>query len=389
MKKICVFLVTIFVLFSCSVCLVKANENIQDNNELLNNDTIENFYREIEQKTNDQSIFKSLSPREFIKEYMKNGKSKISLSSIIDAVCKNIFKEVLVAMKIMISIIVIAIISSLLKNIQESFEGSGNIANIAFYSCYVLIILILTKNFISNIEIAKNALKDMTSFMAAIMPVLVVLITTAGGISQAATLDPIVVAAVNITPRIYIDVIIPLILMSFVLGFVNNISLDHKVDQLYKLIKQITLWIQGIVLTIFVALITIRSMTSSTMDAVTLKTAKFAVDNFIPVVGKALSDSISTMAGYALLLKDAFGIFGLIFIVAILLFPIIKIMAIVLIYKVSASIIEPVVDGRIVKCISSAADALVLVGSMLICVTLMFFVLLCIMANSGKMIIGG
>jgi stage III sporulation protein AE len=31
-----------------------------------------------------------------------------------------------------------------------------------------------------------------------------------------------------------------------------------------------------------------------------MKTAKFAVDNFIPVVGKALSDAVSTVAGYSL-----------------------------------------------------------------------------------------
>ena len=388
MKKVVLFIVTILIFFICSFSYACCEEKKNDTDDLLNNITIENFYKQIEEDSSEQSILKSLNPREFINKYSKDGKSSISASTIIDLISKNLFKELYVCVKIMISIIVIAIISALLKNIEDSFTGSS-IANIAFYSCYVLIILLLTKNFVSSVNIAKSAIKDITDFMSAIMPVLILLITTAGGISQAATLDPIVVAAVTITPRIYMDIILPLILMSFVLCFVNNISTEHKVEQLAKFIKQITLWLQGIILTVFVGLITIRSMTASTFDAVTLKTAKFAVDNFIPIVGKAISDSISTVAGYALLLKNAFGVLGLIIILLMLLFPVIKIISIVIVYKISAAIIEPIVDKRIVNCISSASDSLVLVSSMLFCVTLIFFILLCIMANTGKLIIGG
>lgn len=388
MKKVVLFIVTILIFFICSFSYACCEEKKNDTDDLLNNNTIENFYKQIEEDSSEQSILKSLNPREFINKYLKDGKSSISASTIIDLISKNLFKELYVCVKIMISIIVIAIISALLKNIEDSFTGSS-IANIAFYSCYVLIILLLTKNFVSSVNIAKSAIKDITDFMSAIMPVLILLITTAGGISQAATLDPIVAAAVTITPRIYMDMILPLILMSFVLCFVNNISTEHKVEQLAKFIKQITLWLQGIILTVFVGLITIRSMTASTFDAVTLKTAKFAVDNFIPIVGKAISDSISTVAGYALLLKNAFGVLGLIIILLMLLFPVIKIISIVIVYKISAAIIEPIVDKRIVNCISSASDSLVLVSSMLFCVTLIFFILLCIMANTGKLIIGG
>ena len=388
MKKVVLFIVTILIFFICSFSYACCEEKKNDTDDLLNNNTIENFYKQIEEDSSEQSILKSLNPREFINKYSKDGKSSISASTIIDLISKNLFKELYVCVKIMNSIIVIAIISALLKNIEDSFTGSS-IANIAFYSCYVLIILLLTKNFVSSVNIAKSAIKDITDFMSAIMPVLILLITTAGGISQAATLDPIVVAAVTITPRIYMDIILPLILMSFVLCFVNNISTEHKVEQLAKFIKQITLWLQGIILTVFVGLITIRSMTASTFDAVTLKTAKFAVDNFIPIVGKAISDSISTVAGYALLLKNAFGVLGLIIILLMLLFPVIKIISIVIVYKISAAIIEPIVDKRIVNCISSASDSLVLVSSMLFCVTLIFFILLCIMANTGKLIIGG
>ena len=109
--------------------------------------------------------------------------------------------------------------------------------------------------------------------------------------------------------------------MSFVLQFVNNISSDYKISNLTKLLKQIAIWVQGIVMTVFIGVITLRSIAAKTIDQVTIKTAKFAVDNFVPVVGKCLSDAISTVAGYSLLLKNAISGLGLVIILVIVIFP--------------------------------------------------------------------
>lgn len=388
MKKIIIFLVTFFVLFISFGLNVNAVEQDKSISDPLNSETVEKFYKQVENSTDNGDLLKKMNPRDFIKQYAKSGSSGFSVNAIIDMISKTIFKELLIAVKVMIAIIVIAIISSLLKNLEDAFTNT-KVANIAFYSCYVLIILLLTKSFVSSVQIAKDTIGKLTEFMTAIMPVMIFFIASVGGAVQAATMDPVVLSAVSLTPKIYLDFLIPLTLMSFVLCFVNNISTEHKVEQLAKLIKQITLWAQGIVLTVFIGLISIRSMTSSTLDAVTLKTAKYAVDNFIPIVGKALSDSISTIAGYCLILKNAFGVFGLIMIILYFLFPVIKMLAVILVYRISASVIEPIVDKRIVSCISGAADSLMLVCSMLLCVSMMFFVLLCIMVNTGKFIVGG
>lgn len=389
MKKIIIFILssilfTVFLSFSSL-----ADENISyDENSILNSDTIDDFYKAIESQNDNENIIREINPKNFVEEYVKNGKTDFTFKKAISILIQYFFKEIVVALKVMISIIIIAIISSLLKNLQDSFPNTG-ISNIAFYSCYILIILILTRNFISCVQIGKDAINDMANFGLAIMPVFISLITISGGVAQAATIDPIVASVVNLAPKIYIDIILPMILMSFVLCFVNNISENHKVKELEKLFRKITLWIQGIVLTIFVGIISIRSMTAGTFDAVTLKTAKYAVDNFIPIVGKALSDSISTVAGYALIIKNAFGVLGLVVIVLYFLIPIIKIVAIILIYKFSAAVIEPIVDSRIVNSISSAADSLVLVGSMVFCVSIMYFVLICIIINTSKFVVGG
>lgn len=363
------------------------NEKINIENDKINN-SLEGLYNYINNMKSDIEIMNDLDPVEYIKGYIKNGDGNLSFKNISNAVISFFFKEVKTVISLSISIVVISIICSLLKNLQSSFSSEG-ISNIAFFACYALLIMILSKSFIVSINIAIDIIKDLSDFMAAILPVLVIMLGTVGGFTQAATMDPIVIGATLIVPRIYTNVIIPLILITCVLEFANNISTEHKINNLCKLIKQTTLSLQGIILTIFIGLLTIRGITSSTIDAVTLKTAKFAIDNFIPIVGKAFSDAITSVAGYSLIIKNAVSSVGLIVIILMMLYPIIKLILISFVYKITAAIIEPISDKRITSSISSAGDSLILIMSCVVSVSIMFFILLAIMASAGKFVIGG
>ena len=249
--------------------------------------------------------------------------------------------------------------------------------------------MILSKSFIISISVAQDVINDISNFMNALLPILVTMIALAGGITQAATLDPFILGAVILIPKIYTTIIIPMILMGFVLEFANNLSEEHKITNLCSLIKQCILWFQGLIVTAFIALLTIRGITSSTMDAVTLKTAKFAVDNFIPIVGKAFSDAIASVAGYSLIIKNAVSSIGLVVVLLILLYPIVKLILMTLIYKLSAALVEPVSDSRITKSLASAGNSMVLIISCVLTVSLMFFILIAIMAQAGSYVVGG
>ncbi|WP_459481887.1 stage III sporulation protein AE [Clostridium saccharoperbutylacetonicum] len=366
---------------------IEKEANIDD----LNGDAKEklnNLYDYISKMKTDVELMNNLEPAEYIKAYIKDGTGNISLNTMFNAVTSLVFKEVKEVLKLMVSIVTIAIICSLLKNLQEAFSDES-ISQIAFYACYVLMIIVLSRSFIISISIAKAVINDISNFMSALLPVLITMISLSGGITAATTLDPIVLGAVVFIPKVYSNIIIPMILMVFVLEFANNISNEHKITNLCKLFKQITIWFQGIIVTIFIGILTIRGITSSTIDAVTLKTAKFAVDNFIPIVGKAFSDAITSVAGYSLIIKNAISSIGLIVIILILLYPIVKLMLITLIYKLSAALVEPISDSRITKSIEAAGNSMVLIISCILTVTLMFFILIGIIASSGRFIVGG
>lgn len=355
---------------------------LQDEEEKLNT-----LYNYINKEKLNVELLNELEPKEYIESYIKNGEGSVSLSKVFKAVVSLLFKEVGSVLSLAFSIIAIAIICTLLKNLQDAFSNKG-ISEVAFYACYAILIIILAKSFLITITIAKDVIETVTNFMQAILPVLVSMITLSGGIVEATTLDPIVMGAVILVPKIYTNVIIPLILIWFVLQFTNNLSNEHKIDNMCKMVKQITMWIQGIVLTVFIGLLTVRGITGSTIDAVTLKTTKFAIDNFIPIVGKAFSDAITSVAAYSLVIKNAVSAIGLVIIILIIIYPVLKLVLISFIYKITAALLEPITDKRITSCVQAAGDSIIVLLSAVLSVSLMFFVLLAIMAMAGSYIVG-
>lgn len=349
---------------------------------------LNNLYSYINKMKTDVELMNELDPVEYFKSYVKNGQGNITFETITKMVLSILFKEVKSVLKLVISVIVIAILCSLLKNLQDAFKND-NISQIAFFACYSILIMILSKSFLIALSVATNTINEIANFMNALLPILVTMISLAGGFVQAATLDPIILVSVTLIPKIYVTIIIPLILISFVMQFANNLSTEYKIDNLCKLMKQTILLLQGVIITVFIAILTIRGITADTMDAVALKTTKFAVDNFIPIVGKAFSDAITSVAGYSLIIKNAITGVGLIVIVLVILYPIVKLGIMTFIYKLSSALVEPISDKRITNAISSVSEALTLLVSCVISVSFMFFILLGIMASAGKFIVGG
>ena len=364
----------------------------QDNNSVISNDEInddlEGLYDYISTMKSNFELINDLDPVSYIKNYISTGKGNLSFSKICDAAFSLLFKEVKTVLSMCIIIVVIGIICSLIKNLQSAFS-SESISEIAFYACYALMIIVLTRTFIISLDLAKDIITQISGFMSKLLPILVVMLGVAGGFTESATMDPIVLGTTIIIPKIYLNIILPLILITFVLQFTNNISTEPKISNLCSLVKCSVLWIQGLILTVYIGLLTVRGITASTIDAVTLKTAKFTIDNFIPIVGKTFSDAIASVAGYSLIIKNAIGSVGLLVLILIILYPIIKIFLSSIILKISSSLLEPIADKRITKAVFSAGDSLILILSSVLCVSLMFFVLIAMMVSAGKFVIGG
>ena len=101
-------------------------------------------------------------------------------------------------------------------------------------------------------------------------------------------LQPIILFIITFIGNFVNTILIPVTLISVALSIISNISDKVEIDKLSKYINTSVIWVLGIVLTIFVGVSSLEGSITNGVDALTVKTTKAAVTNFIPIVGKIL-----------------------------------------------------------------------------------------------------
>ena len=206
-------------------------------------------------------------------------------------------------------ILVIIIASSILTNLQSSFE-KDTVGQLAHYTCYVILAMMIVNSFTVSLNLGKTV-EQMVNFMQIILPLLLTLLTAASGVTTKLLFHPMIIGSINIIGSIVKELVFPLILFSFIIGIISNISQKVQFSKLSELIRQIIIVIISLSLTIFIGIITIYGI-GTKVDGITIRTAKYAVDNFVPIIGKFLSDAVETVIGCSVILKNGIGVIGLI-----------------------------------------------------------------------------
>lgn len=347
---------------------------------LLDTQNIEKFIEQLNSETDE--YLPPINLKDMVSIF-KDGKVGYGFKELLFGILRYFLNDVLLNTKLLGKLIVLTLICGILQNLESAFENDS-ISNLAYYACYLVLIIIVVKSFSIAVGVGKDTINRMVDFMLALLPTLLALLASVGGFASASVFDPIIMISVQLVSYLIRDFILPVIFLIAVLSIVNNLSDTFQVTKLAALLRQLCIWTLGFVLTAFVGIITIRGTTAQTLDQVAVKTAKFAVDNFIPVVGKCLSDAVATIASYSLILKDAISTVGLITLVVTCIFPLIKIVSMIFIYKAAGALIEPISDKRIINCLNDVGNSLTLVFASVVCVAVMFFIMVTIMASAGK-----
>jgi len=146
-------------------------------------------------------------------------------------------------------------------------------------------------------------------------------------------------------------------------------------------------WILGVVLTLFVGVVSLEGNLSSSVDGVTAKTAKAAVSSFIPVVGKILGDAVDTVIGCSSILKNAIGIIVVV-VIGICIAPIIKLTILMAVYYLGAALCQPIADSKIISLLEQMGDTFKILLAILCSVSVMLIIgitLVINISNSGLM----
>lgn len=387
-KKIRILLLisSLFFLLITSNHISYATEETASQEDILksqqDNLNISSFIKEAQKYTQDN--FEDLDIGQVFSSAITGN---IDNKMIINAVIKLIGKEVIDCITVLGSIIVIIIIHSILKSVSEGLENKA-ISQITYYVQYILIVTLVMANFADILSMVRTSINSLVGFMNSLIPLLITLMLTTGNIASAGIIEPIILFIITFIGNFITTVLIPFVLIANVLGIVSKVSSKIQIDKLSKFFNSTVVWVLGIVLTIFVGVLSVEGSLSSTVDGITAKTAKAAVTNFIPVVGKILGDAVDTVIGCSNVLKNAVGIIGVIIIICICIGPVIKLAVLMALYYLAGAICQPIADEKIVKLLEQMGDTFKMLLAILCSISVMLIVgttLVIKITNSGLM----
>lgn len=229
---------------------------------------------------------------------------KVDNTTIFEKILSLLGSEVVTGIKSVLSILVVIVIHSVLKAISDNLENN-NIGKLIYYVQYIIIVTIIMGSFSDILKMVQDTSSNLVGFMNILVPLLVTLMISTGSITTTGIIEPIIMFLINFIGNIIQSLIIPLVLIFTSLVIISKISDQIQIDKIAKFLKSGIVWFLGIVLTIFVGVVSLEGTLSSSVDGVTAKTTKAVVSSAIPVVGKILGDAVDTVLGCGIILKNA------------------------------------------------------------------------------------
>ncbi|MDD7754997.1 MAG: stage III sporulation protein AE [Clostridiales bacterium] len=355
-------------------------EDTKDNIDLyIDNQLSKINIDEVEKYVKDDNVVKNVDLKTYIKELVRGE------TNLLDLFDKNKIKtaalsEIKTSIKIATSILVLALLSSIIKSLENSFSSKG-ITTVTNYIVFITVVTLTLVSFRDILSLCYTTIENIMGLVNVIIPIMISLLVLVGFPITSTALNPIFIggiAAINIIFKKFIFVAISI---AFAILVVNNLTNNIKLNRLSSFIKQINIVALGAVFTLYLGLVSIQGLYVTSFDKFTVKTAKFAVGNFIPVVGGFVSDSVDILLSSSQLIKNVFGGVGLVILVGICLIPIIKILSVILVYKVCSIAIEPVGEDNISSFLNEVANLMIIILATIIAVTIMFFVTIAILTS--------
>ncbi|MEI4829215.1 stage III sporulation protein AE [Bacillus sp. FJAT-53711] len=315
-------------------------------------------------------------------EFVK-GEKNFSIKEWIIGLLKYLFHELVANGKLLGTLIMLTIFSALLQSLQSAFEKSS-VGKIADAVVYMVLIVFALNSFYVVMTYARDTIQTMIDFILALLPILLALIATGGGVVSVSFFHPIIVFLMNTSGMLMNYIVLPLLLLATILSIVSTMSDQYKVTKLSKLLQNVSVSIIGIFLTIFLGVLSVQGTATAVADGIAVKTAKFVTGNFIPVVGRMFTEAADTVLSASALLKNTIGIVGIVILLLIVAFPAIQIFCIAFIYKFAAAVLQPVGGGAIIQCLDIIGRSIIYVFACLAIVSFMFFLSITIIIAAGN-----
>lgn len=382
MKKIVFVFSIVFVFVSAglSTNVVYADElsdNIEKELDNIDFSDIEGFL----------SQYENLNGFEFYPSLKKilNGKYSTDFSSVFTYFLSILLDGVYSYLPAFLSIVTICLICSLVTKLKSSFLA-GEVTRAVNLVCFLCVAVILIAKSVEIFKSVSEVVSAIGTLSECATPVILTLMTASGGATSASLYQPAAVFFSTGIVSIVGSLVLPLISVLLVFYSLSEMTDTIKLSGFSELIASGLKWIFGLSFTIFGVFLGVQGIASATYDGISLKAAKYAVSNSIPIIGGFLKDGTELIMCGCVLIKNAVGVCVLIVLFYIILLPVLNIAAFSLCLKLTSALVGLFGDDKVSGLCRSASKCLTYLMTSVLLVGFMLFVTILLMllsANGG------
>ena len=280
-------------------------------------------------------------------------------SSLWTSILEIFFDSLLEIIPFISIIIAVALLGNLIQGLKPT-KSEKSISNLIHFVTYGIIVVIVLSIVVKMITMTTNTIFTLKNQMDAIFPLLLTLLTAVGGTVSVSVYQPAMALLTSVIINLFTYVLMPLFIFSIIFSVVSNLSNTIKLDKFTSFFNSTFKWITGLIFTIFTAFLSIQGITAGSIDGISIKTAKYAIKSYVPILGSYISDGMGVILASSNLIKNAVGASGLFLLLASIITPILQLVLFMLALKLVSAIIEPLGSKQIANFVSSLSKNMTL-----------------------------
>ncbi len=315
-------------------------------------------------------------------EQLMSGDLSMTLDSVGKYIYEHIFMELSANKDALWQILGIALLGAVFTNFSVAF-AQNYVAKTGIYVTYVLLFSLFLTAFMTAYSVAESVLTSLLDFCKMLLPVFASAVVLASGSVTASGVYSVMTIAIAAVDWLVCKVILKIIQIYLVLSLADTISREVNLSRFTGFIRTIISWSLKTLLGITLGINAIQSLVLPAFDSLKNSTLMKAV-SVIPGIGNALGAAAQTALGSGVLLKNAVGVGGLILIIVLSAVPLIKLLILTLMYKLTEGLVATVCDDGITAGVHAAADSMLLLFMAVGTAVLLFVLSLAVIASSSN-----
>lgn len=290
------------------------NDNINDILGDIESDELDSFI----ENDFDLDFLNSFSFIELVKNIL-NGNYFSDYSSLFSAVISYIKENIKSLVSIFLTIFALIILNEMFSNFCiNKYQDIKKIVNLVFSLIFAVILVVMFKEIYELIFSIINKILD---FSKILFPILLSLILMSGSNGTFTSYSSLSTFLIETGAHIFVYILLPIVSSIVMLTIINIIFNDNKFSKLISLLKSFFKYIIIAFFSVFGLFSMINIVSSGLSDGVNYKLTKFAIKTYIPVLGGYISDGFDFVHTCSVLVKNSFGICGIIVLFFIILKP--------------------------------------------------------------------